>query len=154
MDLGFLYWRREFDGVASGETGIAEIAIIVPHALPQALHAQVPKGVRSDVPVYLLDGVGGGNELRFRGGIDPEETGVRNGGRTDSNVNPFGSSLSDHLHDLSARSSPHDGIVDYRDALSLNDLLYRGQLDLDAEMPDGLLRFDERPSHIVVPDEA
>ena len=97
--------------------------------------------------------MGGGDQLGLHRGINAEKTRVRYGRGADSNVNPFGPRPSDHLHDLSARGGPYDGVINYRDSLPLDDLLHRVQFDLDAEMPDGLPRFDKRSAHIVVSNE-
>ena len=58
------------------------------------------------------------------------------------------------MHDLPARRAAHDRVVDQDDALAFEDAAHRVQLDAHAEVPDRLLRLDERAADVVVADEA
>src|SRR5262249_58114245 len=63
------------------------------------------------------------------------------------------SGSSDHLHDLSARRSAHDGIVDQNDTLSGKEVLNGIQFHLHAEMADLGFWFDEGPADVVIPNQ-
>ena len=60
----------------------------------------------------------------------------------------------DHAHDLAARRSANDGVVDQDNALAFEQIADRVQLQLHAEVADALLGLDERPADIVVADQA
>ena len=62
--------------------------------------------------------------------------------------------LADHAHDLARGGAAHDRVVDQHDALALEHLAHRVELELDAEVPDRLLRLDEGAPDVVVADQA
>ena len=108
-------------------------------------------------PTYrriFVDRVGRADELRAARRVDAVE--ARGDGRraTDPQVHFARAGRLHHLHDLAARRAAHQRVVHEHDALTLEDAAHGIQLDLDAEVPDGLLRLDEGASHVMIADEA
>ena len=61
--------------------------------------------------------------------------------------------VTDHADQFAAGSSTHDGIVDQYDALSIEQMPDRIQLEFHAKIADRLRRLDECPAHIVAADQ-
>src|ERR1700694_4802194 len=57
------------------------------------------------------------------------------------------------LHDLAAGGGPHDRVVDEHDALSLEDIAERVELQLDADVPQALVRLDEGARDVAALDQ-
>ena len=62
--------------------------------------------------------------------------------------------LPHHADDLTAGGSAHDGIVDQNDALAFEQTAHRIELELHAEIANGLRRLDERAAHVVIADQS
>ena len=61
--------------------------------------------------------------------------------------------LPHHAHDLAAGGAAHDGIVHQHHALAFQQMPHRVQLQLHAEIADGLRGLDERAAHVVIADQ-
>ena len=101
----------------------------------------------------LFDGVRRRDQLLAVGGVDAVVAGVTGRGRGDQHMHFAGAGISDHLDDLAGGGAADDGVIDDHHPFPLEDLPHRVQLDLDAEVADRLLRFDEGPADIVIPDQ-
>jgi hypothetical protein len=64
-----------------------------------------------------------------------------------------GASLAHHADDLAAGGAAHDGIVHQHDALALEQVAHRVELELDAEIANRLRRLDKRAPDVVVADQ-
>src|SRR5215831_8980409 len=95
----------------------------------------------------------GSNELSLGRRIDAVETGRHDRRGADSQMDLFGTGITDHFDDLAARRPPNQRVIDHDDPLLLQHFWHRVELYLHAEVPDRLFRFDERPSDIVIPDQ-
>src|ERR1700694_924792 len=58
------------------------------------------------------------------------------------------------LHDLAAGGAAHDRVVDEHDALSLEDIAERVELQLDADVAQALVRLDEGARDVAALDQA
>ncbi len=94
--------------------------------------------------------MGGGDQLRFFGCIDAEETGMGDRWRTDPHMNLFGAGTSKHLINLPAGGCPDDRVIHCDDPFTLHQPFHRIQFDLDPEMANPLFRFDEGSSDIMI----
>ena len=65
-----------------------------------------------------------------------------------------GAGFAHHAHDLAAGGAADDGIVDQDDALAFEQRAHGIELELHAEIADGLLRLDERAADVVIADQA
>src|SRR5262245_2438563 len=65
-----------------------------------------------------------------------------------------GAGAADRAHQLAARRSAHDRVVDDDDATSLKYLAHRVELDADAGVASRLLGLDERAADVVVTDQS
>ena len=65
-----------------------------------------------------------------------------------------GSGLTKHLDNFLAGRTTDDRIVDDRHSVAFQELAHRVQLDFDPEVPDGFLRLDKGPPHVVIADQA
>src|SRR6266852_5944887 len=61
---------------------------------------------------------------------------------------------SDHTDDLAAGRAAHDGIIDEDHALAIDQAADGIELELHAEISDGLRRFDESASDVVIANQA
>ncbi len=95
-----------------------------------------------------------GNQLRPLRRVHAVETGRDRRRTTDAHVHFARAGRANHLDDLPAGRAAHDRVVDEHDAASLQDALHRIQLHAHAEMADRLVRLDERPSDVVIADQA
>ena len=64
-----------------------------------------------------------------------------------------GAGASDHADNLAAGGAANEGIVDQHDALALQQVPHRIQLQLDAEIADRLRRLDEGAADVVIADQ-
>ena len=62
--------------------------------------------------------------------------------------------IADELHDLFRCRAADDAVVDQHDPVAANDAGICRVLQLDAELPDALLRLDERAPDVVIADDA
>src|SRR5215470_5745789 len=95
----------------------------------------------------------GGNELSLGRRIDAIETGRHDRRGADSQMDLFGTGITDHFDDLAARRPPNQRVIDHDDPLPLQHFRYRVELHLHAEVPDRLFRLDERPSDIMIAEQ-
>ena len=58
-----------------------------------------------------------------------------------------------HADDLARGGAAHDRIVHQNHALAFQQMAHRVQLQLDAEVANGLRRLDERAAHVVIADQ-
>ena len=65
----------------------------------------------------------------------------------------FCSCATNHADDLAAGGAAHDRIIDQNNTLAFEQAAHRIQLELHAEVANGLLRLDESTADIVVADE-
>ncbi|EAU66753.1 hypothetical protein STIAU_2398 [Stigmatella aurantiaca DW4/3-1] len=129
------------------------VALPVSHRRSQPFQGEVAEGVRRHVAGDLLGGVVGGNQFLPAGRVDAVVAGPDRRRRRDAQVHLHRAGRLQHLHDLPARRAAHDGVIHHHHALALEHLPHRGQLQLHAEVPDGLLGLDERAPHVVAADE-
>ena len=94
--------------------------------------------------------MGGSDQLRPFGSIDAEETRVGDRRRADPHMNLSGACISEHLVNFSAGGCPNDGIINGDNSLTFEQFFYWIQLDLNTEMANSLLGFDERSSYVVI----
>ncbi len=61
--------------------------------------------------------------------------------------------LPHHADNLAAGGAAHDRIVHQHDALALQQVAHRVELELDSEIANGLRRLDKRAPHVMVADQ-
>ena len=140
-------------GILTCPAGRAVRIRMTGNATEQSLEREIGEAVGSDETSNLLQGVIGRDQLAAGRRIDAVDAGKRRGRRRDPDVNLRGTGFADHADDLAGRRAPHDRIVHQHNALTGNQFANRVQFDFDAEVPDRLLRFDERSADVVVPDQ-
>src|SRR5215469_12869475 len=95
----------------------------------------------------------GGNQFFARGRVHAVVAG-RDGGRaTDAHVDFFGSGLANHADDFAAGGAADDGIVDQHHAPAFDEAADGIELELDAEIADGLRRLDKRAADVVIANQ-
>ena len=119
----------------------------------EAGQREVAERVRGHVGRDLVDRVRARDELLPRRRVDAVVAGPGGGRRADAEVDLRGARRADHLHDLAARRAAHDRVVHHHDPLAGEHAAQRVQLELHAEVPDRLLRLDERAADVVGADE-
>src|ERR1035441_10731797 len=68
-------------------------------------------------------------------------------------MNFFGAGAAHHAHNLAARRSANDGVVNQDDALALEQIAHGIEFEFDAEVANPLLRLDERAAHIMITNQ-
>src|SRR5574342_840031 len=144
----------EADLVLPREAGVAEVGRVVAGGLEHAVERQVAERVRAEVLLDLRYLMARPDELLAGGRVDAVVAGPLDGRRRYAHVHLAGPGGPDHLDDLAARRAADDRIVHDHPALASQHFAVRVQLDLDAEVPDALLRLDEGAPDVVVADEA
>src|SRR5207249_518386 len=137
---------REPDLVLPAEAGMAEAAVVTADRLQHAFQGEVADRVRGEVAADLLHPVAGADQLLSGRRVDPVVARPPDRRRGDAHVDLPRAGSPDHLDDLAACRPPDDGVVHDDDALSLDGLPHRVQLDADAEVPDALAWLDEGPA--------
>src|SRR5262249_23142080 len=142
------------DLVGAGEARVTEARGIAARRLQHAVEREIAERVRSEIAADLVDLMAGGDELLPIRRVDPVVSGPLDRRRRDAHVDLAGSGVAQHANDLAARRAAHDRVVHDDDALALQHLRHRVQLDLHAEMPDALLGLDERAADVMVADQS
>src|SRR2546426_9092875 len=144
-----LFLLGERDGVLVGVAGGTERSALTDRAV-HPFERQIAERVGADVAADLVDTVRRGDELRAARRIDAVVAGA-DGRRTgDAHVHLARPGRTDHRDDLPAGGAPHDRVVDQHHSLVLQERAHRVQLQLHAEMADGLARLDEGAPDVVV----
>ena len=65
----------------------------------------------------------------------------------------FGAGATHHAHNLAAGGAAHNGIVYQNHTLAFQQMPHRVELELDAEIANGLRRFYERAAHVMIADQ-
>src|SRR5690242_15078787 len=115
---------------------------------------EIAEGVRAEELADLLGRIGRGNQLLARGRVHAVVAGGNRGRATDAHVDFFGSGIADHAHYLAAGRAADNGVVHQHDALAFDEAAHGVELELDAEIADGLRGLDERATDIVIADQA
>ena len=87
-------------------------------------------------------------------GIDAVKTGMGDRRRADAQVHFGGAGIIEHLDDLLGGVAAHDGVVHDHQALALDGLGQRIELDADAVLAQVLVRLDEGAADVAVLDQA
>src|SRR6266446_5460947 len=124
----------ERHGIATGEAGVAEAALLPAEKRVHALLAEIRQRVGGDVTADLFDVVRRSDELAAIRGVDAVVAGARRRRRADPHVHLARAGVADHLHDLAAGRAAHDRVVDDDDALPGEHLALGVELHLDAEV--------------------
>src|SRR6266542_165134 len=143
----------ESDLVLPREAGVAEVGWVVAGRLQHAVERKVAERVRAEVLLDLRHLVARADQLLAGRRVDAVVARPLDGRRRDPHVYLAGARGPHHLDDLAARGAADDGVVHDHDALAVEHLTVRVELDLDAEVPDALLGLDERPPDVVVAHE-
>src|SRR5262249_47781123 len=146
--------RVETDLVLAREARVAEILRRRPGRLQHAFEGKIAETIGTQVALDLVHPMAGADQLLARRRVDSVVAGPLDGRGGDAHVPLSRARRPHHLHDLPARGAADDGIVDDHDALAIEYFAVWVQFDLDAEVSDALLGLDERPAHVMVPDEA
>src|SRR5581483_8854731 len=95
----------------------------------------------------------GGHQLFAGRCIDPVKARRYGWGATDPHMNFARPRLSYDANDLGAGCPSNNGIIDQDDSLSFQQAADRVELQLHAEIAQGLAWLDEGTPHVMVPDE-
>src|SRR5262249_45336889 len=144
----------DLDGIDPREARRAGRLLRAAERREHPLDREVAQAVRLDEPLDLLDRLVGRDQLAARRRVDAVVAGVHRRRRGDAHVHLAGPGVAQHPDDLARGRAADDRVVDQDDPLALHDLADRIQLDLDSEVPDGLLGLDERAADVVIADEA
>ena len=156
------FWRAaiscfDVDQLGRVVAGVAGVAVFVPlvvvHRLAQRRERKIAERIGLHEAADLLDVWLEAISSLLRGRIHAVEAG-RNGGRAgDAQVHFARAGLPHHAHDLAAGGAAHDGIVHQHHALALQQMAHRIELQLDAEIADGLRGLDEGAAHVMIADQ-
>src|SRR5438552_5396230 len=149
-------WRRlgrDTHAVVAGEARVAELPGVRAGRLEHAVERKIAERVGAEVATDLLGAVARADQLLARRRVDAVVAGPLDRRRRDPHVDLLGAGGADHSHDLPARRSPHDGIVDDHHAPVAQHLAHRVELHLDAEVADALLGLDERAPDVVIANQ-
>src|SRR5437899_1060989 len=91
----------------------------------------------------FLGRVGRGDQLFERGRVHAVVAGRNRRRATDAHVNFFRADFTDHADDFAAGSAAHNGVVDKYYTLTFDQAANGIELELHAEIADGLRRLDE-----------
>ena len=94
------------------------------------------------------------DQLTLCVGIDAQEAGPHDSGRSDAQVNFGSSGVAQHLHELLGRATTYDRIVHHDGAAIAYSVMKRIQLDTNALFAQLLGGFDERAIDIAVLDQS
>src|SRR5690606_20872109 len=101
-----------------------------------------------------LDGVQpGGDQLGAGGEVDAVQAGPLHRRRGDAYVHLAGAGLTQHPNQRALGVAAHDRVVDDHEALALDDVAQRVELEPDAELTNRLRRLDERTPDVGVLDQ-
>src|SRR5262249_42636354 len=125
-------------GIRPAEARAAELPAVA-LAAQQSLEREVAERVDAEVVLDLCDRLERPDELSATGRVDAVETGVGHRGRPDTEVDLAGARAPQQPHQLAAGRAAHDGIVDHDDALAVQDLPHRVELDAYREIAGGLI---------------
>src|SRR5713226_164452 len=109
---------------------MAEMMRIGARGLEHPFEGEIAEGIGAQVALDLVRFVAGADQLFPRGRVDSVVARPLDGRRGDAYVHLAGPSRADHLDDLAARRAAHDGVVHDDNALALQDLSIRVELDL------------------------
>src|SRR5689334_16737767 len=144
---------RNLGGIIAREAGVAELGGVAIRGAQHPVERQIAQRVYAEVLTDLLYVVARGNQLFFARRIDPVMTGSRDRRRRDPEMHLFRTRLTDELDERPTGGAPDDGVVHDDDLLSLQYFPDGIELDLDLGHPAGLGGVNERPPHIMVPDQ-
>src|SRR6266542_3458459 len=136
--------------VLAGEAGGAEAVFRLLDGAHQGLDREVREAVRADVLPDLLDLLLGGDQLPLRRHVDAEVAGVADRRGADAHVHLFRARLAQHLDDLRGCRATDDRVVDDDEALALDDLLHRVELQVYALVAHALVGLDEGAANVAV----
>src|SRR5215472_3680586 len=131
-----------------------EPAFGVDDGLFEGRKREIAERIRTEEFADVFGRVGRGNQLFARGRVHAVIAGGNGGRATDPHVDFFGTGVADHADDLAAGGTPDDGIVHEHDALAFDEAAYGIELQLDAEIADGLRGLDEGAADIVIANQA
>src|SRR5439155_11015915 len=139
--------------VLAGEAGGAEAVLWLLDGAHQGLDREVREAVRADVLADLLDLLLGGDQLPLRRHVDAEVAGVADRRGADAHVHLFRARLAQHLDDFRGRRATDDRVVDDDEALALDHLPHRVELQVYTLVAHALVRLDEGAADVAVLDE-
>src|SRR5262249_49026457 len=131
-----------------------EGALGISDRLPKSLHRYIAERISTKEATDFLGSVGGGDELFFGGCIDAVVAGRNRRWATNAYMDFFRASFADHANNFAGSRAAYDGVVDKDDAPAFDQAADGIELELHAEIADGLRRLDERAADVVVADEA
>ena len=136
--------------VVAVEAREAELVVRQVERREDAADRQVAERVGADEVADLGFGVGRGDELGLDGRVDAVEARVVDRRRADPDVDLGRARLAEQLDDPLGRRPAHDRIVDDDEALAVDDLAQRVELDRHAPVAQALRRLDEGPARVPV----
>src|SRR5690349_16659433 len=131
-----------------------EPAFGISDSLFEGRKREIAERIRAEEFADFFGRVGGGDQFFARGRVHPVVAGGNGGRATDAHVDFPGAGVADHAHDFAAGGAADDGIIHQDDALALDEAAHGVELELDAEIADGLRRLDERAADVVIANQA
>src|ERR1700730_1780181 len=147
------------DRVIAGKAGVAEVRsqVVSPglaHRPVEPVDRQKGEAVDSDQLGHSGDIQVGGEELVTLRRGDPVKTRMARRRARDPHVDLLRPCASDHFHDFDRSGAAHDRVVDEDHALAGKIGPARIVLQTDAEVADLVGRLDERPTDVMIADDA
>src|SRR5439155_18197819 len=158
---GFAVWRAfaylELHQVRRVDTCItrrAELAFGITDSPAKRRERNVAQRIRAEEFANFFRSVRRGNQFFARGCVHAVVAGGNRRRATDAHVDFFRADFADHADDFAAGSATDDGVVDENNALALDQAPDGIELELHPKITDGLRRFDEGASDVVVANQA
>src|SRR5216684_3384869 len=154
IDLFVIHFElHQLGRVVARIAGSAELAFGVAQGLLQAGEGEIAERVRADKLAGFLRRVRRRDQLFARGRVHAVIARRNRRRATDAHVHFARARFAHHAHDLAAGGAADNGVVHQHDAPAREQFPHGIQLQLDAEIADGLRRLDESAADVVVADQ-
>src|SRR5690242_13047984 len=131
-----------------------EPAFGISDSLFEGRKREIAERVRAEEFADFFGRVGGGDQLFACRSVHAVVTGRNRGRATNAHMDFPGAGVADHADDFAAGGAADDGIVHQHDALALDEAAHGVELELNAEIADGLRGLDERAADVVIANQA
>src|SRR5258708_6706479 len=132
----------------------AEPALGITDRPTQRREGNVAERIRAKEFADFFRSVGRGDQFFPRGRVHAIVTGRNCRWATDAHVDFFCADFANHADDFAAGGAADDGIIDEYHALAFDQAADGIELELHAEITDGLRRLDKGAANVVVADQA
>ena len=145
---------NEIRGIVAGVAGVAKVSMVIFDGALQPVERQIPDAVGLDELANFFDAVVGGDQFVLGRRIDAVEAGGNSRRAGNAQMDFAGAGVANHADDLAAGGAADDRIVHQNHALAFKQMAHRVELQLHAEIANGLRGLDESAADIVIADQS